>query len=130
MIEPPIIGLLPPVCSYCVRKLTASEAAEHDHQRVDVLRDLGDHRRVVFRAQRHPGLVDHLAALGAVAGHEALHLRVREAVVLGDQEGLLVALAERVLAQAHHPLRAFGVEAVEVRRRVGQRGRLRARRSR
>ena len=69
------------------------------------------------------------AALGAVAGHEALDLGVREAVILGDQEHLLVALGEGDIAQAHHPLRAFGVEAVEVGRRILQRRRLRARRA-
>ena len=105
-------------------------AAQHDQQRVDVGRQLGDHRGVVLAAERHPRLVRDLAAELAVAGHEALHLRVREGVVLGDQRHLLVLLVvQRVVAEPDHPLRAFGVEAEEVGRRVDQRRGLRARRA-
>src|SRR5687768_3849162 len=66
----------------------------------------------------------------AVLGHESLHLRVREGVVLGDDHHPLVALRlVGVAAEADHPLGALGVEAEEVRRRADQRGALGPRRA-
>src|SRR5437870_2920337 len=112
--------------------LAVREVALHDVQtverrlHVDVV-DERDHRGVVLAAERHPRLDRHLAAQLAVLGHEPLHLRIGEGVVLGDHHHLLVALVERGLAEADHPLAAIGVEAEEVRRRIDERRRLRAR---
>ena len=110
-----------------VQEVHRVRAAEHHRQRVHVLRDARDHGGVVLAAERHPRLDRHLAAQLAVLGHEPLHLRIGEGVVLGDHHHLLVALVERGLAEADHPLAAIGVEAEEVRRRIDERRRLRAR---
>jgi hypothetical protein len=60
--EPPSRGLSPAGRLVLVEEVDGVGAAQHQQQGVDVLRDAGDHRRIVLAAQRHPGLHRHLAA--------------------------------------------------------------------
>src|SRR4029453_3278929 len=100
VMEPPTMGLLPPACSYWVRKFTASAPPSTTRSASTSPGSLAITDEWVLQPRPHPALVCCAAGELAVLGHEALHLGVREGVVLGDQGHLLVSLVlEGVLAQ-------------------------------